>query len=113
MVCCQHVFFGFTGSQSEHLDGGAGRNEMKKNPRIGQRIKEFRENRYASQKALADALGLRQTVVSAWETGDNVPSCEAWVKLARVAPSPDNLWFLKQAGLGREIIIAAAKTLGE
>jgi transcriptional regulator with XRE-family HTH domain len=88
-------------------------NEMKKNPRIGQRIKKFREDHYASQKALADALGLGQTVVSAWETGDNVPSCEAWVKLASVAPSPDNLFFLRQAGLDREIIIAAAKTLKE
>jgi len=86
---------------------------MKKNPRIGERIKRFRESHYASQKALADALGLRQTVVSAWETGDNMPSCEAWVKLASVAPSPDNLWFLRQAGLDREIIIAAAKTLKE
>jgi DNA-binding transcriptional regulator YiaG len=107
------MFFAFAGSQSEYFDGGAARNEMKKNPRIGQRIKKFREDHYASQKALADALGLRQTVVSAWETGDNVPSCEAWVKLASVAPSPDNLWFLRQAGLDREIIIAAAKTLGE
>ena len=86
---------------------------MKKNSRIGERIKMFRERHYASQRALADALGLRQTVVSAWETGDNVPSCEAWVKLASLAPSPDNLWFLKQAGLDREIIIAAARTLKE
>lgn len=86
---------------------------MKKNHQIGQQIENFRRNHYRNQKALADALGVGQTVVSAWERGDNLPSSEAWVKLARLAPSPDKLWFLEQAGLDREIIVAAAKAQRE
>jgi transcriptional regulator with XRE-family HTH domain len=86
---------------------------MKKNRQFGHHIKTFREKHYPSQKALADALGVGQTVVSAWERGDNVPSSEAWVKLAGLAHSPDNLWFLERAGLHRETIIAAATALAE
>ncbi len=86
---------------------------MKRNRQVSQRIKGFRESHYSNQKGLADALGVGQTVVSAWERGDNTPSSEAWIKLASLAPSPDKLWFLEQAGLRRETIIAAATALGE
>jgi transcriptional regulator with XRE-family HTH domain len=84
---------------------------MKKNRRVGQRIKLFRENHYPSQKALAEALGLVQTVVSAWERGDNIPSSEAWVKLGNLAPYPDNLWFWAQAGMDEQAILSAAEKL--
>jgi DNA-binding XRE family transcriptional regulator len=86
---------------------------MKKNRASGRKIEQFRRKHYATQKAFADDLGLGQTVVSAWERGDNVPSSEAWVKIASLAPAPDNLWFLEQAGLSKETIMAAAKALGE
>jgi transcriptional regulator with XRE-family HTH domain len=86
---------------------------MKRDGSIRRRIRKFREDHYPSQKAFADALGVGQTVVSAWERGDNVPSSEAWVKIASLARGPENLWFLKQAGLSREIIVAAAKASGE
>ena len=109
----KNFLFGLTGSQLEPLQRGGRGNEMRKNDQRGDHIKKFREDHYPSQKAFADALGLGQSVVSAWERGDNVPSSEAWVKIASVAPSPDNLWFLRQAGLDREIIKAAAKALGE
>jgi len=87
---------------------------MKKDRQIGQRIKKFREDHYPNQKALAEALGVGQTVVSAWETGDNMPSSEAWAKLGNVAPYPENLWFWQQGGLDlEELFSAAAQILKE
>src|ERR1017187_8055570 len=84
-----------------------GRNEMKKNSEIARRIKKFREGRYPSQRALADALGVGQTVVSAWETGDNEPSSAAWVKLGNLAGYPDCKWFWQQGGIDEELIATA------
>lgn len=86
---------------------------MKKNRQIAQRIKKFREDHYSSQKAFADALGMRQSVVSAWEIGDNIPSCEAWVKIGNIAGYPENIEFWERAGLRREAMAAAAKLLGK
>jgi transcriptional regulator with XRE-family HTH domain len=86
---------------------------MKKNPQIGQRIKSFREGRYPNQKAFAEALGVGQTTVSAWEQGDNVPSSEAWAKLGNLAPYPDNLWFWEQAGLDMQKLSEAAIELAK
>jgi transcriptional regulator with XRE-family HTH domain len=82
---------------------------MKKDRQIGQRIKKFREDHYPNQKALAEALGVGQTVVSAWETGDNMPSSEAWAKLGNVAPYPENLWFWQEAGIDQQAMLSAAE----
>jgi len=86
---------------------------MKKNAQIPQSIKEFREAHYPSQKAFADALGVGQTVVSAWERGDNLPSSEAWVKLGNLAPYPDCMWFWEQAGISEQALLSATEKLSK
>jgi transcriptional regulator with XRE-family HTH domain len=84
---------------------------MKRKPGIARRIKKFREDHYPSQKALADALRVGQTVVSAWETGDNEPSPEAWVKLGNLAGYPECKWFWEKAGIGEQAIAAAGEKI--
>jgi len=83
--------------------------EMKKKLEASQLIKKLREDHgYSTQKAFADALGLGQTVVSAWETGDNVPSSEAWVKIGNLLPYPDNVRCFKRAGIKPLAMLSAA-----
>lgn len=81
---------------------------MKGKRQISQRVRKFRKEHYPNQKALADALGLGQTVVSAWERGDSVPSSEAWMKIGNLAPYPENIEFWKQAGMDVGAMRAAA-----
>ena len=47
-------------------------------------IREKRENKGLSQQKLAEALGVKQTTVSMWETGNNVPETRILPQLAQV-----------------------------
>lgn len=49
---------------------------------FGQRVRMLRESRYLSQSQLADALGVRQTRVSSWETDTHVPGFSMMQKIA-------------------------------
>ena len=47
------------------------------------RLKEIRTENNVKQVELANFLGVRNTTVSAWETGDNEPDLTTVVKIAR------------------------------
>jgi transcriptional regulator with XRE-family HTH domain len=79
---------------------------MKKTSESAERIKALRG--HATQAEFAERLGASQTTVSAWEVGDTTPSAEAYFRLAGLASYPDNLWFLKQAGIEPEGIVSIA-----
>lgn len=48
-----------------------------------ERLKEIRTENNVKQVELANFLGVRNTTVSAWETGDNEPDLTTVVKIAR------------------------------
>lgn len=47
------------------------------------RLKEIRTENNVKQVELANFLGVRNTTVSAWETGDNEPDLTTVVRIAR------------------------------
>ena len=49
---------------------------------MGLKIKEFREERFMTQKQLADEIGSSQRNVSHWENGTNEPDVSTLIKLA-------------------------------
>lgn len=51
---------------------------------IGLKIKELREKKKVSQKHIAMQLGIRNTAVSAWETGQSNPQVKDLFKIAEV-----------------------------
>ena len=82
---------------------------MKKNPKIGERIQSLRGD--MSQTKFADLLHVQQTTVSAWETEDNVPSPEALMNLAKLAPDSEKLWYWEQAGMDKQAILSIAEKI--
>jgi len=71
--------------------------------------------RIKNQAEFAKALGFRQTTVSAWMTGDSLPSPDAYMRLGSRALDPaDSLFFWERGGLAPEAILSAAnKVFGE
>ena len=49
---------------------------------FGNKLKEIRTNSNVKQIELANYLGVRNTTISAWETGDNEPDLTTVVKIA-------------------------------
>jgi transcriptional regulator with XRE-family HTH domain len=80
------------------------RRNMRKEPRIGERIKSLRGD--MSQASFASLLGVQQATVSAWEVEDNVPSPEALTKIAALAQYPD---ALEQAGVSKDLMLSIAE----
>lgn len=55
---------------------------------IGERISSLRKQRKWSQSDLAEAIGASRDIIGKYERGDNSPSIEMAVKLARVFEVP-------------------------
>lgn len=54
----------------------------------GERIKEYRKKHRYSQRELAEALGVAQTAVSGWETGERRIRLEVLERIAEVLNEP-------------------------
>ncbi|MEJ2635556.1 MAG: helix-turn-helix transcriptional regulator [Calditrichia bacterium] len=53
--------------------------------RFPKQFKQLRKALALSQTALADKLGLDQTLLSKWELGERTPSLESAMKICRLA----------------------------
>jgi len=84
---------------------------MAKRSEFAEHIKILRVKQGMDQAELAKRLGMAQTAVSAWETGQNTPSAEALVKMGNLASYPDCLFFYEQAGMDLKRITAVGDTL--
>jgi transcriptional regulator with XRE-family HTH domain len=82
---------------------------MGKPSKFAERIKALRGS--MSQARFAELLGVSQTAVSTWEVEENVPSPEAWLGLAKLAPDPDKLWFWQQAGVDLEEMLSLSEKI--
>ena len=84
-----------------------------KSETLGERIKRIRgETTY--QADFGRRLGVSQGTVSAWERDDKdrLPSADVYCRLAALASDPaDALFFLREAGLSVETIVAATNKL--
>src|SRR5271155_4224940 len=92
--------------------------ELHFNPVNGQRVRQARELRGLTQTALAELLGIDQTMVAHMERGTKQPSAEVLEHLAselqlsedffRQANSPEfptgSLLFRAKSGIGKRII---------
>jgi transcriptional regulator with XRE-family HTH domain len=66
---------------------------------VTNRIRQLRESRGMNQTAFAQVLGTRPSSVSKWEAGNNRPSPDVFVRIARLARGADKIFFLDQAGV--------------
>lgn len=53
-------------------------------PAVARNIREYRQRANLSQQAVADALGVRQSAVTAWEAGINFPRYERVIAMSRL-----------------------------
>ena len=83
---------------------------MAKKSDMVRRIKDLQGK--MNQVEFARYLGVPQSRVSEYLAGKR-PTAEMCVRLAKLAPHPDNLWFLEQAGLKRDDILSAAAKIME
>ena len=83
---------------------------MAKKAEMVRRIKNLQGQ--MNQAAFARYLGVPQSRISEYLAGKR-PTAEMCVRLAKLAPYPDNLWFLEQAGLKRDDILSAATKIME
>lgn len=61
---------------------------------VASRIKAARESHYDSQHALAEALGIGQSTICAWERGDYKPAQEKWADVAdKLHTTVEELFF--------------------
>jgi transcriptional regulator with XRE-family HTH domain len=83
---------------------------MKKGLQSGKRIKALRLLLGLKQAELAARVKVTQATVSSWELGDEKrgPSVEAYLRLAVLAPFPENLWFFEQGGFDPQAIVSVA-----
>jgi len=84
--------------QGKSRKGTAG-SKMSKVAEGSRRILKLRKGRKETQIEFAKAVEVGQPQVSAWELGTDSPSIGAWVRMAKLASYPENLWFLEQAGI--------------
>jgi transcriptional regulator with XRE-family HTH domain len=66
-----------------------------------------------TQAQFARRLSITQPMVSAWVGASDAPSPAFCIRLGKLAPFPDNLWFWEQAGLSEQDIISAATHISE
>ena len=78
---------------------------MAKKSDMVRRIKDLQGK--MNQVEFARYLGVPQSRVSEYLAGKR-PTAEMCVRLAKLAPYPDNLWFLEEAGLKRDDILSVA-----
>jgi DNA-binding XRE family transcriptional regulator len=81
---------------------------MAKRSDAAARIEALRMGRGETQEEFGKHARVNPTAVSAWERGAYEPSSETWLLLAKLAPFPDNIWFLERAGLDQQTILSAA-----
>jgi transcriptional regulator with XRE-family HTH domain len=62
-----------------------------------------------TQAQFARRLSITQPMVSAWVGASDAPSPAFCIRLGKLAPFPDNLWFWEQAGLSKQDIISAGQ----
>jgi transcriptional regulator with XRE-family HTH domain len=75
----------------------------------GERIRELRNVLGQTQGAFGEHFDVTQASVWAWEADSSTPSPEAFVRLANLTEDlKDRLYFLEQAGLTPELILATA-----
>jgi transcriptional regulator with XRE-family HTH domain len=86
---------------------------MKRNGEIVRRIKLLRAERGENQKDFAKAMGVTQPMMSALEAGRDNPSPAFYLRLASVAPYPQNLWFWEQAGIDIKKLMSASGTFSQ
>ena len=51
---------------------------------FGKRLKKLRQEKRLTQKQLAALIGVRNSVVSFYETGERIPSLEVLIKLSSI-----------------------------
>ncbi len=83
---------------------------------IGGRIKALRECFGGNQGALAAKLGAKgYTTISAWESGQNIPSSEMYVQLGNLAAElklyPQAIWFWQEAGVNKARMFSTVHTI--
>jgi transcriptional regulator with XRE-family HTH domain len=83
----------------------------KHSPDWPDKIKALRSAMGMSQKEFAEALGVGQPVVSAWEQGHYKPSAEKYATLGNLARFPDSMWFYERTGVDRESLLKATDEL--
>jgi repressor LexA len=66
-------------------------------PKIGDRLREARENKEMEQTLLADKIGVAARTVQRWEKGEQVPDGTAIMKIARATGAVAN-WLLTGEG---------------
>lgn len=84
---------------------------MGKRSEFHEPIRVLRVKQGMTQTDLAKYLGVGQTAVSAWETGDNTPPADALVKMGNLASYPDCLFFYEKAGMDLKRVTAVGDTL--
>lgn len=76
--------------------------------KLKERIKKLQGK--ANQADFARILGVSQSRISDWYAGRR-HTAEMYLRLAKLAPYPDNLWFLGQAGMDEQEILSVAEAL--
>lgn len=81
-------------------------------PAWTEKIKSLRASLGMTQQDFAKQMNTFQTNVSAWESGNQNPSAETYLRLSELASSPSEaLWFMQQAGLSRRKLLSIAGAL--
>jgi transcriptional regulator with XRE-family HTH domain len=84
---------------------------MAKMSEFPERIKILRVKQGMNQTELGNYLGVGQTAVSKWETGENPPPAEALVKMGNMEDYPDCLFFYEKAGMDLRRVSQVGKAL--
>ncbi len=79
-----------------------------------ERIRALRERLGDKNQAdLAKRLKVTQAMVSAWESGKEVPSASFLFRLGSLASYPDSLWFWRRAGIEEQAVIEASNGINK
>jgi DNA-binding transcriptional regulator YiaG len=78
-------------------------------PEWAAKVFELRKTRLnLTQRQFAARLGLTITTVSSWETGTQRPSVEHYIKMAGIAPDPEQaIYFWSAAGIDPQRVARA------
>lgn len=93
------------------IRSGKSRAAVKRENEIVRQIKLLRKERGENQKDFAKAMSVTQPMMSALEAGRDAPSPAFYLRLANVAPYPQNVWFWEQAGIDTKKMMAALGTM--
>jgi transcriptional regulator with XRE-family HTH domain len=82
---------------------------------VGRRVREYRQRKGITQRALADTLGRQEETISAIERGMNLPSEDTLIGLSDVLGVPVHAFFetadIKSDDLEREEAIGRALSI--